>query len=228
MDRLRFADSIFYHKGMSKRNIMRDSTFLRLCVAVVLGIIACFIAYKAGLGRISLLIGWDVIALTVITWVAVIILPMKADQTSRFAVREDPGRVVASTFLTLASIASLAAIASALVEAHSDSTIAALFTLISIASVILSWVLIHTLYTLHYARLYHSSHVNASIDFGPNHQPTYMDFIYLAFTIGMTFQVSDTPVSGTVMRRTVIRHAVLSYVFGAVIIATTVSIIASL
>ncbi|HWT40218.1 MAG TPA: DUF1345 domain-containing protein [Dongiaceae bacterium] len=213
---------------MSTRNIMRDSTFLRLCIAVALGAIACFIAYKSNLGRISLLIGWDVIALTIVTWVAIIILPMKPEQTSRFAVREDPGRVVASTFLTLASIASLAAVASALVEAHSDSTVAGLFTLISIASVILSWVLIHTLYTLHYARLYHAPRVNGSVDFGPDHQPTYIDFIYLAFTIGMTFQVSDTPVSGTAMRRTVIRHAVLSYIFGAVIIATTVSIIASL
>jgi len=56
----------------------------------------------------------------------------------------------------------------------------------------------------------------------------YLDFAYTAFTVGMTFQVSDTAITQRAMRRTVLRHALLSFLFGAVILATTVNIVASL
>jgi uncharacterized membrane protein len=154
---------------------------------------------------------------------------MKEEATARYAQREDPGRVGADATLTLASFASLASIGSALVQAHStESSDTFLLTTISVVSVFLSWLVIHTLYCLHYAHIYFSKENNSSIDFGPDKHPTYIDFMYVAFTVGMTFQISDTTVSGREMRKSVTRHALLSYVFGAVIIATTVSIVASL
>jgi len=58
--------------------------------------------------------------------------------------------------------------------------------------------------------------------------PDYQDFAYVAFTVGMTFQVSDTDVQARTIRRTVLRHALLSYLFGAVILAVTINVIASL
>jgi uncharacterized membrane protein len=58
--------------------------------------------------------------------------------------------------------------------------------------------------------------------------PDYRDFAYTAFTVGMTFQVSDTDITSQEMRRAVLRHALLSFLFGAVILATTINVIAGL
>jgi len=58
--------------------------------------------------------------------------------------------------------------------------------------------------------------------------PDYQDFAYVGFTVGMTFQVSDTDVKAQTIRRTVLRHAPLSYLFGAVILAVIINVIAGL
>lgn len=92
---------------------------------------------------------------------------------------------------------------------------------LGLASVALAWSSIHTVYALRYARLYYSP-PEGGIDFHGD-APDYLDFAYLALTIGMTFQVSDTDLTGKRVRRAVFHHALTSYVFGAVILAITVN-----
>ena len=70
--------------------------------------------------------------------------------------------------------------------------------------------------------------LSGGVDFNEDRRPRYSDFAYLAFTIGMTFQVSDTDLTSKAMRTTALRHALLSYVFGTAIIATTINLIAGL
>ena len=98
-----------------------------------------------------------------------------------------------------------------------------------IATIVISWLVVHTVYTLRYADLYYRP-PTGGIDFksGREYEPDYHDFAYTAFTIGMTYQVSDTDVRSPLMRRNVLRHALLSFLFGAVILATTVNVIATL
>ena len=98
-----------------------------------------------------------------------------------------------------------------------------------ILTIALSWGVIHTVFALRYANLYYSD-PEGGIDFKDKgtEDPDYRDFAYTAFTIGMTFQVSDTDITTHKVRRTVLRHALLSFLFGAVILATTVNVIASL
>jgi uncharacterized membrane protein len=86
---------------------------------------------------------------------------------------------------------------------------------------------VHTVFTLRYAELYYADEPGG-LDFHGDGEPTYHDFAYLAFTIGMTFQVSDTEVTAREFRKTILRHALLSFVFGATVIATTVNLVASL
>jgi uncharacterized membrane protein len=66
------------------------------------------------------------------------------------------------------------------------------------------------------------------IEFNQDDRPNYRDFIYFALTIGMTYQVSDTNLTDRVMRHLVTRHALLSYLFGAVIVALAINTVASL
>ena len=96
----------------------------------------------------------------------------------------------------------------------------------ALASVALAWSSIHTVYALRYARLYYSP-PEGGIDFHDD-APSYADFAYLALTIGMTFQVSDTNLTGKRVRRTALHHALTSYVFGAMILAVTVNLVAPL
>jgi uncharacterized membrane protein len=86
---------------------------------------------------------------------------------------------------------------------------------------------VHTTFTTRYARLYYTSGTKA-VDFNEDESPCYRDFGYLAFTIGMTFQVSDTPLQTKEIRATALRHALLSYLFGVVVIATTINLVAGL
>ncbi len=99
---------------------------------------------------------------------------------------------------------------------------------VGIGSVVLSWAVVHTVFTLRYAKLYYAESDGTGIDFNQPGPPKYSDFAYLAFTIGMTFQVSDTDLQNTLIRATALRHSWLSYAFGAVIIATTINLIAGL
>jgi uncharacterized membrane protein len=100
-------------------------------------------------------------------------------------------------------------------------------TVVSVVTVALSWVVVHTVFTLRYAHEYYTAPVGG-IDFKTEEAPDYQDFAYIAFTIGMTFQVSDTDVQGRKVRRTVLRHSLLSYLFGAVILAVVINVIAGI
>jgi uncharacterized membrane protein len=208
---------------------INDSTGIRLTLAAAVGVLAGLLAFLTHLGLESLLIGWDVAVITFVVWVYAIIVPLDARETARYAGREDPSTVGSNFILLLASFASLAAVGAALVDAHAAHGVSVFFlTGISIVSIILSWLLIHTIFTLHYARIYYNDRIEGSIDFNQSAKPTYTDFIYVAFTVGMTYQIADTSITGSALRLIVIRHALLSYVFGTVIVATTVSVIAGL
>jgi uncharacterized membrane protein len=86
---------------------------------------------------------------------------------------------------------------------------------------------VQTVFISHYARLYYS-HPAGGIDFNQDARPRYSDFAYLAFTIGMTFQVSDTSLQTSAFRAVALRQALLSYLLGAVILATTINLVAGL
>ena len=154
--------------------------------------------------------------------------PLDADETSRLAVREDPGRAAVDAILVTASVASLASVASVIAASGPHSTVDPLLgAALGACSVVLSWGLVHVIFTAQYARLYYTG-PDGGIDFNEADPPCYTDFAYLAFTIGMTYQVSDTDLQTKAIRRTALRHALLSYLFGAIILATTINLLAGL
>ncbi|MGZ4543634.1 MAG: DUF1345 domain-containing protein, partial [Mycobacteriaceae bacterium] len=130
--------------------------------------------------------------------------------------------------LTGAAAASLIAVGIVLFGAgHAHGNAKYLQAGLAVVSVFVSWTLVHTVFTLKYARQYYTSPVGG-IDFHETDPPQYSDFAYLSFTIGMTFQVSDTNIQSKQIRRTALRHAWLSFPLGAVIIATSVNLVAGL
>lgn len=172
------------------------------------------------------LVGWDIAAAGYLGWLWRTIWPMDPRRTARLAVREDPNHALRDAVLICACLASLLGVGTVLLTARSVTGHLPHIGLGSI-TVLLSWTVVHSIFTARYARLYYTGD-DGGIDFNQPTPPRYVDFAYLAFTIGMTFQIADTDLTSTDMRRTVLRHALLSYLFGAVIIGVTVSLLAGL
>jgi len=171
------------------------------------------------------LVGWDVAALIYLIWVWRRIWPLDAEQTASHAGREDPTKAAADLMLIIAALVSLLAVGIVLITA--DSSKSGVEIGFGVASVVLSWAIIHTIFTIRYADLYYGG-ADGGLDFHDEKRPRFVDFAYLAFTIGMTFQVSDTEVNASPIRGQVLRHALLSYLFGTVIVALTINLIAGL
>lgn len=171
---------------------------------------------------------WDAAAAVLLVWTWALIWNLSALQAKTLATRESPDRANADLLLLGGSIVSLAAVGLVIVRANREVGLdKGLLIGLSVISILLAWATVHTVYTLRYARLYYAGNPGG-IDFNDSSAPSYPDFAYLALTIGMTFQVSDTSLSTNAFRRIALRHALLSYMFGTLIIATTINLIAGL
>ena len=200
----------------------------RVSVAAAVGLCAGLLVALPVDWQIGMLVGWDVTAAVYVSWTWAMIWHRDSAATARLALREDPGRATADALILIASVASVLAIALAIAAGHSGGSGSRdLRAALAVASVALSWTVVQTVFTLHYARLYYS-HPAGGIDFNQEAPPRYSDFAYLAFTVGMTFQVSDTSLQTAVLRATALRQALLSYLLGAVILATTINLVAGL
>lgn len=202
---------------------------LRLAVMATLGIVAGLACGLLGAWPFAPLVAWDVAAGFFGAWIWLTAIgPMGTAATSRHATRDDPGDAMSDLIVLTAAVASLIAVGYVLIRATTAKGGAqAALAGLGVASIALSWFVVHTLFTLRYAKLYYSGN-GSGIDFNQRAEPKYLDFAYLAFTIGMTFQVSDTDLQTPAIRATALRHALLSYLFGAVILAATINLIASL
>ncbi|WP_456696486.1 DUF1345 domain-containing protein [Aeromicrobium sp. P5_D10] len=200
----------------------------RFAAMLVVGVVIGAMVAVADSWTLGLVLGWAAACLVYITWVWLVIGRMDAAGTASHAQREDPVRSMAELLILVASVASLGAAAMLLVEARSgSSTRSDVLAATALAGVALSWLLIHTLFTLRYASQYFDGPVR-DIDFNTDDAPRYVDFAYVAFSVGMTFQISDTNLRTSALRGIVLRHALLSYVFGTVVVATTINLAISL
>ena len=178
--------------------------------------------------QLTLLLTWSAITITLLGWIWRDIGQLDAEATRLIAVREDDSRRVAFLLLVTASVASLGGVVSAFVKQRSShGWLSPTLLVAGIVAVASSWALVHTLFTLRYAHLYYSDEPGG-IDFNSSEAPSYRDFAYLAFTVGMSFAASDTDIEAAPIRRTVLRQALISYVFGTVIVALSINIVAGL
>ena len=199
----------------------------RLAVGVASGLVAGGAVSALAAWQISLLVAWCAGASMFLALVWTTMLPADSERTQALAQLEDESRVATDLIVLAACVASLVGVAFILLKASSaDGSAVAGMTGLGVVSVVLAWAMVHTVYTLRYADLYYS--LGGGIEFNETDDPDYRDFAYLAFTIGMTYQVSDTNLQSKVLRRTALKHALLSFVFGTAIIAMTINVVAGL
>lgn len=196
--------------------------YTRFTAAFVCGIIALVAVGNLVNWDIAPLAAWDIFALMLVGMIWRDFSRHTGDETATIARRDDMGAFFLDGLVVVASIISLGAVV-VLVTTKQASTATLGFGL---ASVVISWLTVHTLYSLRYAVTYYRNE-EGGIDFNDRARPRYTDFAYLAFTIGMTYQVSDTNFTSHTMRRIALTHALISFIFGVVIIATSINAVLS-
>jgi len=218
--------------GYRRRWLGRHPLAMRRAVPVAaVGLVVAVALLSWVRWEIAVVAGWDAAALAFLGTVWPKVLRADGAQTERVAGQEDEPRVSAAVLLLGASVVSLLGVGFSLVLAgHNSGAVRLLLIGLATFTVVLSWTVVNTVYTLRYADLHFRSAGGGVVFDLPagSPPPAYRDFAYVAFTIGMTYQVSDTSVRDPRIRRTVLGHALLSYLFGVVIVAGSVSLIAGL
>jgi uncharacterized membrane protein len=200
----------------------------RVVISGALGAVGAAVTAALAPWQLAILMGWDVTAVFVLATVWIRVLRLDPNETREHAIAEDNSRTSAELLLLSASVTTLVGVAFGLAKANNTTgALNVVLTIAGVLTVALSWFVVHTVFMLRYAHEYYTDPVGG-IDFKTDEQPDYWDFGYVAATIGMTFQVSDTDIQARKVRRTILRHALLSYLFGAVILAVTVNVIANL
>jgi uncharacterized membrane protein len=199
----------------------------RLMASIALGIVTALVVPFSTMTR--MLIGWDVAVLLFIAGaVGLMAQCASVDQMKRNAAVQDEGASAMLALTAAASIASIGAIFINLAVIEQSDPHRGLYGALAVATIVLSWFFIHTIFALHYAHDYYGRGRMGGLKFPDDNEPDYWDFVYFSFVIGMTFQVSDVGVTQKSIRRMVVSHGVLSFFFSTAIIAMTVNIAASI
>jgi uncharacterized membrane protein len=201
----------------------------RLSISALAGLVsfAVLAVLPGGPGGVTcVLIGWDVGVACYLVWAAVMMARSPVAEIRRHAAAQDEGAFAILLLTVAAAVASLGAIFVELAWVAPSSAAHRWYVALAIATVVLSWAFTHTIFALHYAYEFYGEGERAKgLKFPNDDRPDYWDFIYFAFVIGMTFQVSDVGVTHKAIRRMVVAHGVLSFVFSTAILALTVNIV---
>jgi len=182
-----------------------------------------------------ILFSWIAFALMVIIMDWIIILKAHPREIRKIAKLQDSSRTIIFLFVITASVVSLGAILYLLNSSKGHHGSVSAHVLLAMGSVIVSWWLVHTLFTMRYAHMYYDTDTDdgktkpyGGLQFPEENEPDYLDFVYFSFVIGMTFQVSDVEISARDIRRLAWMHGLISFAFNTAIVALSINIISSM
>jgi uncharacterized membrane protein len=201
---------------------------LRLVISVLIGVAVALVVPGEPMTRA--LVGWDLAVLIYLTAAVVMMTRCTTPaHMKRNAADQDEGAAAILILTIAAALASIAAIFVELASVEQSAPGYGRYAAFAIGTIVLSWMFIHTIFALHYAHEFYGTGARKNgLRFPEDNAPDYWDFIYFAFVIGMTFQVSDVAVTQKWVRRTVVGHGAISFFFTTAFIAMTVNIAANL
>lgn len=202
----------------------------RIWVAVGVAVVLLIFLPHGWPGELRGLSAWNGAVAVYLSLAWRTIITCDATRTRQVSRQEDEHRSIIDTLLLCASFVSLGGVLRALTHAgQAKDALAMHLTLAAIATVVLSWVLMHTIYAFHYARLYYDGPGSGhGVDFHSDEPPDYLDFCYLSFAVGTTFGATDSEIGGRPIRRTILKHGVLSFTFATVVVALAISVVSDL
>src|SRR5215471_2002118 len=208
----------------------------RLLLGVASGVVVFFVT-RGGLRLWSAAIaGWNAFAAVILALDWLIIWTTPQRKIRERAKQEDLSRLLIFIFVVIAACAALLAVGF-LIRAHKDQSGGhfAVHLLLTLSTVISSWALLHTVYSLRYAHAYYGDSDQPGVQqhaggliFPGDRPPNYFDFAYFSFVVGMTCQVSDVQITSRRMRRIALVHSILSFGFNTLILALLINTVSSL
>ncbi|MGW6194699.1 DUF1345 domain-containing protein [Kribbella sp. NPDC055110] len=204
---------------------MPTTAVSRLLVALAAGCVVGAVVALAWNVPLGVLSGIAAMAAAFVVTGVLVLWPMTSAATQHFVGREDFRPAVEESTVVAVTLGGLTGIALLLLlgDSHSQNSAAA----VGLAGVFMNWAMLHMMYAARYAHLYYLQ-PTGGIDFNSDEPPAYRDFFYFSYNLGMTYQVSDTSVSSAAIRSVVLRHCLLSYAFGTVILAATINLVAGI
>ncbi len=202
----------------------------RLAIAVTVGVLAGALVplgTAAGGLLVHALGGFVVGGLTFALPLLLHILGHDAPATREKVRGRDGDAAWYDVVVILVGLASLAGVGILLVGGRQSGSGALVDALVGVGAVAVGWLCVHTVYVLRYARVYYAS-PRPPIDFNQDEDPTFSDFAYFSFNLGMAYQVSDTDLRSSDVRRVVLGHTMLAYLYGTIVIASTINLVAGL
>ena len=210
--------------------------WLRLATAIVIGFAAYAAIPHSHLPAIRAIWGWDTGVLVLLGWIMAMMARSTEDHMRRRAARQDLGRWVILLAIIAGALFSLLALAYVQKTFKSaEGGEPPLYLATIVVTLVLSWLLVHTVFTLHYDHGYYgpseeeddADGLVGGLEFPSENQPDYWDFMYFSYVVGMTSLVSDVQISGRDLRRLALIHGVVSFFFNTIILALTINILAS-
>lgn len=199
-----------------------------MSVSFALGLAAAFVPLRPpdDMLHVHFLIGWNVAVWIYLALIGVLVLRAGHTGTRAISEREDPNAITVLVLGSLMAVASLAAIGMELARAASPvHYFNAAVTLLG------SWLMLNTLFSLHYAHLYFRAPASLRplrFPEDPQPDPDFWDFLYFSFTIAVAAQTSDISVVTAAMRKVVLAHSVLAFFFNLAILGASINVVAGL
>ncbi|MBW8688189.1 DUF1345 domain-containing protein [Chitinophaga rhizophila] len=177
---------------------------------------------------------WDVFALIYNITCWIVLFSRTVEDIRRYARKEDGSRLFVFIIIVLACFASMLMVLLLMLSDEAQQTDKLLYVPVAIAGILLSWAMVHTMFTFHYAHIYYDDDENnakkhaGGLEFTKEPNPDYLDFAYFSFVIGMTFQVSDVEISARKLRRIGLLHGLISFLLNTFVVAMTINLVAGL
>lgn len=218
-----------------KRLFFRMDAHYRLLISLAAAVVTFFCLRNEHSLPAVILFTWISFASTIILMDWIIILSSHPREVRKIARLQDSSRTFLFLFVIAASIASFGAIVFLLKSSKGHAPDVNAHILLSIAGVIVSWWLLHTIFSMRYAHLYYditkddgSPRTGGGLEFPGNEEPDYLDFVYFSFVLGMTFQVSDVVITSKSVRRLATMHGLLSFGYNTAILALSINVISGM
>ncbi|MDQ6611818.1 MAG: DUF1345 domain-containing protein [Gemmatimonadota bacterium] len=236
------------HRGFALR-VAGLPSYARLATAVLIGVVTGIALPNDWRPAVRMVASWDAFALVSLALIWFTIFRLEPKNIRHVARMEDPSRALSLILVLFGASASLLAVVVLLQSTtNMQRDLKTVVVALAITAVALSWLLIHTVFTLRYAHIYHGESADETdeplnddskgdadddseggLDFsGDVECPEYLDFAYFAFTIGMTAQTSDIEVTSQKMRRNVLMHSLLSFGFNTAVVALSIGVLTTL
>ena len=217
----------------TERNILlRLHPLQRILLSFVITCIAAIPVYKSQVGiLLSVTILWDTFAIIYITICWIVFFNRTQPAIVKQANLDDGSRIFVLMSILITALASLFAVLFLLLSKETILGNKILPMMVAVAGMMLSWIMVHTLFTFHYAHMYYEkcgTEKLPELNFPAEKKPDYLDFAYFSFVIGMTFQVSDVEIATKRMRKTVLAHSLLAFALNTFVVALTINLIAGL